>query len=335
MAGYRIIAGIAACAGWLATVAGAPAQTETAPPAPWPSRPLTLVVPYAAGGPVDTVARIMAARMSELLEQQVVIENVSGAGGMIGSQRVAQAAPDGYTMLYGGSAVLAQNQAIYKKPLVDGAKDFTFVAMFADQPRVLVTRKNLPVDDLKSFLAYMKANESRATFGSAGAGSGSHVCPLIIDKLNGTKITHVPYRGSAPALQDLVAGRLDFMAEQISTVGAQVEAGNLRALAILGRDRASSLPNVPAAAEQGLDTLDCGSWQAILLPKGAPDAIVQRLAKAVDDAVETPAVRERFTKIGVTIPAKERRTPAYLAAYTASEIKRWGAVIREAGVAAD
>ncbi|MFZ9502230.1 MAG: Bug family tripartite tricarboxylate transporter substrate binding protein [Beijerinckiaceae bacterium] len=301
----------------------------------WPNRPITLVVPYAAGGPVDTVARILASRVTELLGQQMVVENIAGAGGMIGSQRVAQAAPDGYMVLYGGSAVLAQNQAIYKKPLVDGNKDFTFVTMFADQARVLVTRKDLPASDMKGFFAYMKANEGKAVYGSAGVGSGSHVCPLIMDKINGTKITHVPYRGAGPALQDLIAGRLDFMAEQIASVGAQVEAGNIKAIAILGRDRVPMLPNVPTTEEQGLPTLDCGSWQALLLPKGAPEAIVRKLAKAVDDAVETPSVRERLFKIGVSIPPRERRTPEYLADYTPKEIVRWGAVIRDAGISAD
>jgi len=316
--------------GALALGGGAQAQEAN-----WPTRPITLIVPYAAGGPVDTVARILAARVTELLGQQMVVENVAGAGGMIGSQRVAQAAPDGYTVLYGGSAVLAQNQAIYKKPLVDGNKDFTFVSMFADQARVLVTRKDMPATDLKSFFAYMKANEAKANYGSAGVGSGSHVCPIIMDKTNGTKIAHVPYRGAGPALQDLIAGRLDFMAEQIASVGSHVEAGAIKALAILGRDRVPLLPNVPSAEEQGYPVLDCGSWQALLLPRGAPDAIVRKLAKAVNDAVETPATRERLFKIGVSIPPPERRTPEFLADYTPKEVVRWGAIIREAGITAD
>ena len=321
---------LAASAGWQA-----PALAQTQGAGDYPNRTITLVVPYAAGGPVDTVARIIGQRMGEILGQQIVVENVAGAGGMIGSLRVAQAPPDGYTVLYGGSAVLAQNQAIYKKPLVDGNKDFTFVSMFADQARVLVARKDFPAQDMKGFFAYVKANEGKISYGSAGAGSGSHVCPLIMDKINGTKVTHVPYRGSGPALQDLIAGRLDFMAEQVSTVAAQVEAGNIKAIAVLGTERVTSLPNLPTALEQGVQGLDCGSWQALLLPRGAPDAIVQKLAAAVDQTVETPSVIERFTKIGVSVPAKERRTPAYLAKYTPTEIVRWGAIIRDAGISAD
>lgn len=323
---------ILACALALAfTATGAIAQGA----GDYPNRPITMVVPYAAGGPIDTVARIVAHRMGEILGQQVVIENVAGAGGMIGAQRVAQAAPDGYTVLYGGSAVLAQNQAIYKKPLVDGNRDFTFVAMFADQARILVTRKDLPANDLKTFFAWTKANEAKVSYGSAGAGSGSHVCPLIMDRLNGTKLTHVPYRGSAPALQDLMAGRLDFIAEQVSTVAPHVEAGTLKAVAVLGPDRVTSLPDLRSAAEQGVGNLDCGSWQALLLPKGAPDALVRRLAAVVNETVESPSVLERFNKIGVSVPARERRTPEYLAKFTPAEIERWGAVIKAAGISAD
>lgn len=324
----RMIAGALAL---LFTAAGAYGQGA----ADYPNRTITLVVPYAAGGPVDTVARIIAQRMGEILGQQMVVENVAGAGGMVGSQRVAQSAPDGYTVLYGGSAVLAQNQAIYKKPLVDGNRDFTFVSMFADQARVLVVRKDFPAEDMKGFFAYVKANESRVSYGSAGAGSGSHVCPLIMDRINGTRITHVPYRGSGPALQDLIAGRLDFIAEQVSTVAAQVEAGNIKAIAVLGNDRVTSLPNLPTAQEQGVQGLDCGSWQALLLPRGAPEAIVRKLAAAVDQAVESPSVLERFVKIGVSVPAKHRRSPEYLAKFTPTEIVRWGAIIKDAGISAD
>lgn len=315
------------------SVLHAPALAQGA--SDYPNRTITLVVPYAAGGPVDTVARIIGQRMGELLGQQIIVENVAGAGGMVGSLRVAQAAPDGYTVLYGGSAVLAQNQATYKKPLVDGNKDFSFVSMFADQARVLVVRKDFPPQDMKSFFDYVKANEAKISYGSAGSGSGSHICPLIMDRINGTKVTHVPYRGSSQALQDLIAGRLDFMAEQVSTVAAQVEAGNIKAIAVLGNDRVTSMPKLPTASEQGVQNLDCGSWQALLLPRGAPDAVVRKLAAAVDQTVETPSVVERFTAIGVSVPAKERRTPEYLAKFTPTEIVRWGAIIKGAGISAD
>ena len=234
----------AALAAFIASSSLALAQT-------WPDRPVTMIVPFAAGGPVDTVGRIMGQRLSETLGQNVVIENVGGAGGMIGAQRVAQAAPDGYTILLGGSAVLALNQAIYKKPLVDGAKDFEFVSMFADSARLLITRKDFPANTLAEFNAYAKANHGKMQYGSAGAGSGSHVCAVLLESINGTKIAHVPYRGSGPAMQDLVAGRLDYIPEQISTAVSHIEAGTVKAIAVLGLERVSVLPKLPTSLEAG------------------------------------------------------------------------------------
>jgi tripartite-type tricarboxylate transporter receptor subunit TctC len=301
----------------------------------WPSRPVTLIVPYAAGGPVDTVARILGSRLGEVLGQQVVAENVGGAGGMIGASRVAKAEPDGYTILMGGSAVLAINQAIYKKPLYDGATDFAPVALFADSARVLIARKDFPASTLAEFNAYAKANDSKLQYGSAGHGSGSHVCAALLNSVNGTQIAHVAYRGTSQAMQDLVGGRIDFICEQISTAVSQIESGNVKAIAVLGPDRVTVLPNLPTAKEQGLPDLDCNSWAALVLPKGTPDAIVKRLARAVNEAVETPSLRQRMEKVGVAIPPPERRTPEYLAKYTPAEIARWGAVIRSAKITAD
>ena len=297
----------------------------------WPTRAVTMVVPYAAGGPVDTLARILAARLSEILGQQVVVENMPGAGGMTGSSRVAKAAPDGYTVLLSGSAVLAINQSLYKKPLYNAVTDFEHVALFSDSARVLIARKDLPANTLAEFVAYAKANQARMQFGSAGAGSGMHVCAVLLNAAMGTRITHVPYRGSAPAMQDLIGGRIDFVAEQISTALPQIQANTVKAIATLGLDRAPGLENLPTAQELGLGGLDCGSWASLSLPKGTPDEIVRHLAKAVNEAVETPAVRERFKSIGVTIPPPERRTPEYLAKFVPSEIERWAAPIKASG----
>jgi tripartite-type tricarboxylate transporter receptor subunit TctC len=301
----------------------------------WPARPVTLVVPYAAGGPVDTIGRILAARLSEVLGQQVVVENAGGAGGMTGASRVAKAAPDGYTVLLSGSAVLAINQTLYKKPLYNAATDFEQVALFADSARVLIARKDLPANTLPEFVAYAKLNQAKMQYGSAGAGAGTHVCAVLLDAAMGTKITHVPYRGAGPAMQDLIGGRIDFIAEQISTALPQIQGDAVKAIATLGLDRAPGLENLPTAQELGLPGLDCGSWSSLSLPKGTPDAIVRRLAKASNDAVETPAVRERFKSIGVTIPAAERRTPEYLAKFVRSEIERWAAPIKASGASAD
>jgi tripartite-type tricarboxylate transporter receptor subunit TctC len=301
----------------------------------YPVRTITLVVPYAAGGPVDTVGRIFAQYLGEALKQQVVVENVAGAGGMVGSQRVAQSAPDGYRILHAGSAVLAQNQLIYKKPLVDGQKDFEMIAIFSDQARVLAVRKDFPAQNLKEFNAYAKANAAKMQYGSAGVGSGSHICPLMMDSINGVKLTHVPYRGSGPAMQDLVAGRLDFIAEQIATIVSLVEAGSIRALAVLGEERVPALPNVPTSKEEGFPELDCGSWGAIVAPKGTPEPILRKLAEATSQALDSPGLKERFNQIGVGIPNKERRSIEFLRAYLPKDIERWTKVVRAANIQLD
>jgi tripartite-type tricarboxylate transporter receptor subunit TctC len=301
----------------------------------WPARPINLVVPYAAGGPVDTVARILAARLGEVLGQQVIIENAGGAGGMTGAARVAKSQPDGYTLLLSGSAVLAIIPTLYKKPLYDAVNDFVHVALFSDSARVLLTRKDFPAANLSEFVAYAKANQAKLQYGSAGAGSGMHVCALLLDTAMGTKITHVPYRGSAPAMQDLIGGRIDFVAEQISTALPLIEGNAVKAIATLGLDRAPGLENLATAQELGLSGLDCGAWGALSFPKGTPDAIVRRLAAASNAAVETPSVRERYKGIGVTVPAPERRTPEYLAKFVPGEIARWAGPIKASGVSAD
>jgi tripartite-type tricarboxylate transporter receptor subunit TctC len=321
---------IVAAALALLCAAGSPASAED-----WPARPVTLVVPYAAGGPVDTLARILAARLSEILGQQIVIENVGGAGGMTGASRVAKAAPDGYTVLLSGSAVLALNQTLYKKPLYNAVTDFEHVALYSDSARVLITRKDLPPNTLGEFVAFAKANQGKMQSGTPGAGSGGHVCAILLDVAMGTKITHVPYRGAGPAMQDLIGGRIDFMAEQISTALPQIQGGTVKAIATMGLDRAPGLENLATAQEQGLSGLDCGSWGSLSFPKGTPEVIVRRLAKATNEAVETPAVRERFKSIGVTIPAPERRTPEYLTKFVPSEIERWAGPIKASGASAD
>jgi tripartite-type tricarboxylate transporter receptor subunit TctC len=301
----------------------------------WPVRAVTLVVPFAAGGPVDTIARIMAARLSELLGQQVIVENVGGAGGMTGAARVVKATPDGYTLLLSGSATLALNQVLYKKPLYNALTDFEHAALFSDSARVLIVRKDLPVDTLPEFVAYARANQARLQYGSAGGGSGTHVCAVLLDTAMGTRITHVPYRGAGPAMQDLIGGRIDFIAEQISTALPQIRGGTVKAIVTLGLDRAPGLEQLPTAQEMGLAGLDCGAWASFSFPKGTPATIVRRLAKESSDAVDTPAVRERFASLGVTIPAPERRTPEYLTRFVAAEIERWAGPIRASGASAD
>ena len=301
----------------------------------WPARPVNLVVPFAAGGPVDTIARILGARINEILGQQIVIENSGGAGGMTGSARVAKARPDGYTVLLSGIATLALNQTLYRKPLYNGLTDFEHVVLHSESARVLIARPNFPASTMPEFVAYAKANQRNMQYGTAGAGSGTHICAVLLDMAMGTKITHVPYRGAGPAMQDLIAGRIDFIAEQISTALPQIQGGQVKAIATLGLQRSADLPDLQTADEIGLKGLDCGAWGSFSFPKGTPDAIVRRLAQASNEAVESQAVRERFKAIGVVVPPAERRTPEFLREFVATETARWAGPIKSAGVVID
>jgi tripartite-type tricarboxylate transporter receptor subunit TctC len=301
----------------------------------WPTRPLTLVVPYAAGGPVDTIGRILGAGLSDALGQQITIEDVGGAGGMTGANRVAKAAPDGYTVLMGGTAVLAQIPTFYKRPLYDAATDFAAVATVTDSARVLITRKDFPADNFREFVAYAKAHQDSMKYGTPGVGSGGHICAILLDQALGTKITQVPYRGTAPAMQDLVGGRIDAFAEQISTALPQIQAKAVKAMATMGTERAPGLEDLPTAGELGYPNLDCGAWGALVFPKGTPEPIIRRLAKAASETVDQPAIRKRLADVGVTVLAAERRTPEYLAKFIPAEIARWAEPIRASGVTAD
>ncbi len=293
--------------------------TTPAPAQDWPSRPMTMVVAYAAGGPVDTIARIFGQRLSEVLGQQVVIENIGGAGGMVGASRVAKAPPDGYNFLFGGLSNLAQNQTLYKQPLYNAATDFTPVGLVTDSPRVLIARKDIPANTLAEFIG----------------GSGSHVCALLLDGVIGARITHVPYRGAGPAMQDLIAGRLDYMAEQISTAVQQIDAGTVKGIAILGPDRVPVLPKLQSAKEAGLGEFDCGAWAALVLPLNTPDAIVRKLNKAAGETIDTPMVRERYAGLGVTVVPPQRRSPEYLAKFIPAEIEKWAGPIKASGVSGE
>jgi len=296
----------------------------------FPTRPITMVIPFAAGGPTDVLGRVVAARMSEILKQNVIVENIGGAGGMTGSARVAQAKPDGYTMVLGTVGTHAQGQTLYKRPLYNAATDFTPVALIAEVPIVLITRKDLPVSNLKEFVEYAKKNQDKMSFGSAGAGSATHLGCVVLNTAMGTKITHVPYRGTGPAMTDLQGGRIDFLCEIMSTAKPQIDSGSVKAIALLTKQRSPALPNVATATEQGLD-VQAYTWNALFLPKGAPDAVVKKLNEAALAAMHTPAVKDKLQNLGAMIVTDDRATPQYLGGFVKSEIEKWAAPIKASG----
>jgi tripartite-type tricarboxylate transporter receptor subunit TctC len=322
----------AACIGVLMSM---PALPGTAGAQDFPTRPLTLVVPFAAGGGIDVTARIQAQRMGELLGQNVVVENIGAAAGMAGGARVARAAPDGYTFEIGNVGTHAYNQTLYKKPLYNAVTDFTPIGLATESPRILITRKDLPVNNLQELIAYIKANQSKMQFGSAGVGSGTHLPCVLFNLAIDVKVTHVPYRGEAPAMQDLIGGRTDYMCATIQTGAAQANQGSVKPIAVMGPNRVPIIPGVPTTAEQGLSGVESSVWNAFFLPKGTPDPIVRKLNKAMSDALDDPVMRKRLEELGLEIAPPERRTPEYLAKFLPQEIERWAKPILAAGISAD
>jgi tripartite-type tricarboxylate transporter receptor subunit TctC len=294
-----------------------------------------MVVAFPAGGDTDIFGRIFAPRLSELLGQQVIVENVVGSGTMGGAYRVAKAAPDGYEFMIGHLGTHAQYQTIYKHPLYDAATDFAPVALLVEQPQVLVTRNDLPANDLREFIAYAKANQATMQYGSGGADSPTYLNCVLLNAAIGVDIAHVPYRGGAPAMQALIAGRIDYMCAGLASVEPQIEGNRVKAVAILAKDRSPVLPNLPTAHEQGLTDFDTTIWFAFFLPKGTPAPIVQKLNDATVKAMNTSSVQQRLKELGVTVVAPERRSPEYLQGFVVSEIEKWAPTIRRANVKAD
>src|SRR6476646_423674 len=324
----------------LRTISGAAlglllAVTGAAQAQPYPAKPMTMVIPFAAGGPTDVLGRVMAQRISEILGQQVIVENVGGAGGMTGSKRVADAAPDGYAFVLGTVGTHAQSQTMYKKPLYQAATDFVPVALIAEVPIVLITRNDLPVNNLQEFIAYGKANQGKMQYGSAGAGSATHLGCVLLNYLIGVDITHVPYRGTGPAMQDLQGGRIDYLCEIVSTAKPQIDGGTVKAIAIMTKERSPALPDLPTGIAQGVDKLEAYTWYGIFLPKGAPADVVKKLNDAVIQALKTPAVRERLEGLGAVIVADDRTTAEYLGQFLKAEIEKWAAPIKASGVSVD
>jgi tripartite-type tricarboxylate transporter receptor subunit TctC len=322
---FRLVT--AACAALILLPGPAAAQD-------YPTRSMTMVIPFAAGGPTDVLGRVVAARMSEILGQQIVIENATGAGGMTGANRVKIAPPDGYMMVLGTVGTHAQVQNLSKKPLYDGGNDFQPVALLAEVPLVLIVRKDLPVSNIKEFVDYTRKNQDKMSFASSGVGAAVHLGTVLLNSAIDVKVTHVPYRGSAPAIQDLQGGRVDYMTEIVSTAFPQIQGGAVKAIAALAPQRIKNLPDLPTAREGGVN-VDAYTWNAIFLPKGTPEAIVKKLHDAAVEAMKTPAVREKLEPLGVTVVAEDRMSVAYLDQFVKDEIVKWGKAIADSGAATD
>ena len=306
-----------------------PAQAEEPE---WPTRPITLVVPFSAGGSSDAIGRIVADGIGTSLHQTVVVENVTGTGGLLGGAKVARATPDGYQFVIGNVGNFAQSQWLYKKPLFDTMRDFAPVGLLTDEKLVVVVRNDFPADDLRQFIAYTKAHQAKLQFSSSGVGGSNHLACLLLNTAIGVEVTHVPYRNVVQGLQDVMAGRIDYDCLSLPLALPQIAAKTVKAIAILSKDRSSSLPGLASAHEQGLSGFDVPSWYALFLPAGTPPTIVQKLNRATVAALDSPAVQQRLKAVGGEAVAPERRTPEYLAQFLAAEIKKWEGPIKASGI---
>lgn len=294
----------------------------------WPERTVTLVVPFAAGSATDVLGRIVAQGLTEALGANVIVENVSGGGGMTGSARVARADPDGYQVVLGNVATHAQNQTLYRAPAYNAETDFEPVALVGELAAILIGRKDIPAASLQEFVAYVKQNQAKLQFGSAGTGSASHLGCALFHATAGVDVTHVPYRSAPLAMQDLVAGRIDYQCGLLPSPIGQIREGQVKAFALLAGSRSSALPELPTAEEQGMAGVEASAWHGLFLPKGTPADIVRRLNEAVAATLDSPKVQAQLTTQGAIVPAPDRRSPEHLKGFVKSEIERWARTIR-------
>jgi len=300
----------------------------------YPTRPITLIVPFAAGGPADALARALGERMRASLGQTVIIENATGASGTIGVGRVVRAAPDGYTLGIGHVGTHVVNGAIFALPF-DLLKDLEPVALLPSNSLLIVAKKAFPANDLKELIAWLKANPGKATAGTSGAGGGSHVNGVYFQNLTGTSFQFVPYRGTGPALTDLIAGQIDLMFDQASNSLGQVRAGTIKAYAVTARTRLPSAPDIPTVDEAGLPGFYTSTWYGMWAPKGTPKPVVARLSAAVMEALADPVVQRRLSDQGLEFPAPERQTPEALGAHHKAEIEKWWPIVKAANIKAE
>lgn len=319
----RIYQGLLAAAALVA--AGLPAAAQD-----YPTRTIKMVVPFPPGGPSDVVARIVADGMSRALNETIIIENVSGAGGTIGTARVAEAAPDGYTLLAAGMGSHVAAPALFTKMKYDSTKDFVPIGLAANSPVAIVGKKDLPANNLKDFIAWAKKGGDNVRQGHGGIGSASHMASLLFDAQAGLHPTPIAYRGTGPALNDLIGGHIDYFCEQVLSVAPAVKGGTIKAFAVSGDTRSTALPDVPSAKEAGLPDYQLSIWSAVFAPKGTPQPIAAKLSAALDKALDDPAVVKRLTDLGGAIPTKAERGSAHLASVLKADIARWDPILKKA-----
>jgi tripartite-type tricarboxylate transporter receptor subunit TctC len=300
----------------------------------FPARPVTLMMPYAAGGPGDTITRIIGQGMGKVLGSQFVVENTAGAGGTVGTAKVAAAAPDGHSLLvmhFGHAA----NTALYRNLRYDAVRDFEPIGLIAESPMALVAKKNFPAGNLRDFVAHVKANSARVTHGHAGIGSASHLCGLLFFSATGTTVTSIPYKGTGPALNDLIGGQFDFMCDQTLNVLQSVNAGLIKAHAATTKARLAVAPDLPTTAEAGLPGVEITVWFGLWAPKATPQPVIEKLSAALREALKDPEVKNRLAVAGAETVAVERATPEALRTHLRSEIDKWVPIIHKAGISAE
>ena len=321
----RILLAAAAAMGVAAMPLGAMAQA-------YPTKPITVIVPFAAGGPTDALARVLTARMGEALGQTMIVENVGGAGGTIGVNKAAKATPDGYTILFAHMGTLAVNIGLYKTLPYDSQKDFEPIGLGGTNPMVLVTKKDLPAKDFKEFEAYVKANQKKAQYGMAGIGAASHLGGLMLNSMMKVDVLEIPYKGTGPALNDLVSGQFDYMVDQAVNVLPQIKAGTIKALGVSTLKRLPQLPDVPTVDESGLKGYEVTIWNGFFVAKNTPKNVIDTLNKALVTALGDEKVRSRLIEQAVDLPEPKDATPAALAAQLKASIDKWVPAIKAAGV---
>ncbi|HYJ16591.1 MAG TPA: tripartite tricarboxylate transporter substrate binding protein BugD [Candidatus Limnocylindria bacterium] len=300
----------------------------------FPNKVISMVVPFAAGGPTDTVARLIGVPMSKTLKQQVIVENVGGAGGTIAANRVAKASPDGYTILIHHIG-MSTAPALYRKLPYNPTTDFEPIGMINEVPMTLVAKNDFPAKDLKELIAYVKANKEKINYANAGIGAASHLCGMLFMSAIQTDVTTVPYSGTAPAMNDLLGGQVDFMCDQTTNTTSQIKAGKIKVYGVTTKKRVASLPNVPTLDEAGLKGFEVSIWHALYAPKSTPKPVVDKLTNALQDAMKDSTVKQRFADLGTEPVTLNRATPAALSAHLKAEIDRWAPIIKKAGVYAD